>query len=219
MKKLFFAAFFLVSFVFSQAQSPACTSSQKETGDCMKNYKGTPYAGLSSPKGQAIPGKVMLAYFDDGGEGIAWHDTDKGCMGGLRSTTDVDSKTTNPDDGDKTTPFHNSMAVVTMGMPYIAWTESSEWVNITVDVTEAGVYDIDLFYSANGDNGVVSFAMNGKDVSGNISLLTTGYYHQWHECKVAEVELQKGRQVLTFKIHMADGTNFASLNFNKKQNK
>ena len=182
----------------------------------MQGYKGTPYTKLSSSDGQIIPGKVMLAYFDDGGEGVAWHDSDTGCTGGFRSTTDVDSKTTNNSDGDKPTPLYNPTATVTMGMPYVGYTVSGEWFNLIIDVLEAGTYNVDLFYSANGTNAVVSFAIDGKDVSGNINLLTTGYYHQWHEYKVAEVELKKGRQVLTFKVNTAAGTNFASLNFSLK---
>ena len=214
MKKKSILYCFIITSLLS-VLSLSCTSSQAKS-DFLKNYKGTPYSGLSSPEGQVIPGKVMIAYFDEGGEGISWHDTDKGCMGGLRSTTDVDSKTTNADDEDKPTPLYNSTTTVEMGMPYIAWTESGEWVNLTVDVTEAGTYEVDLFYSANDTTGIVSFAMNGEDISGNINLPTTGYYHQWHEYKVAEVELQKGRQVLTFNINTAAGTNFASLNFKLK---
>ena len=42
-----------------------------------KDYKGTPYQDdhhKNAP--QAIPGKVECAYYDSGGEGIAYHDTD-----------------------------------------------------------------------------------------------------------------------------------------------
>jgi lipocalin len=43
----------------------------------LKNYKGTPYEDSRYPSGaQKIPGKVQCAYYDRGGEGIAYHDSD-----------------------------------------------------------------------------------------------------------------------------------------------
>ena len=40
-------------------------------------YKGTPYQDSRYKRGaQAIPGRVECAYYDLGGEGVAYHDTD-----------------------------------------------------------------------------------------------------------------------------------------------
>src|SRR5580692_2269295 len=42
------------------------------------NYKGTPYKDEKVPGGpQKIPGRVMCAYYDLGGEGVAYHDNTK----------------------------------------------------------------------------------------------------------------------------------------------
>jgi len=41
------------------------------------SYKGTPYHDSKYSGGaQAVPGKVMCAYYDLGGEGVAYHDSD-----------------------------------------------------------------------------------------------------------------------------------------------
>jgi hypothetical protein len=43
----------------------------------LESYKGTPYRDSRYTGGaQTIPGKVEFAYYDRGGEGIAYHDTD-----------------------------------------------------------------------------------------------------------------------------------------------
>src|SRR5262249_40665097 len=36
------------------------------------DYKGKPWKGVMQP----IPGKVTAVFFDEGGEGVAYHDTD-----------------------------------------------------------------------------------------------------------------------------------------------
>jgi len=43
----------------------------------LDRYKGTPYQDSQYQGGaQKIPGKVLCAYYDLGGEGVAYHDTD-----------------------------------------------------------------------------------------------------------------------------------------------
>ena len=46
-------------------------------GGFLASYKGTPYHDSKYLGGaQAIPGKVTCAYYDLGGEGVAYHDSD-----------------------------------------------------------------------------------------------------------------------------------------------
>src|SRR5580698_9701681 len=43
----------------------------------LRHYKGTPYHDSRYQSGpQAIPGTVLCAYYDLGGEGVAYHDSD-----------------------------------------------------------------------------------------------------------------------------------------------
>src|SRR6516165_8780677 len=43
----------------------------------LANYKGAPYQdSRHAGGGQTIPGRVMCAYYDRGGEGVAYHDAD-----------------------------------------------------------------------------------------------------------------------------------------------
>jgi hypothetical protein len=181
-----------------------------------KSYQGAPYVNVQfhPVAGHPIPGKVMLAYFDTGGEGISWHDSSPGNTGGFRAETDVDSKATNNGDGDRSTPLYPAAPPVEYGMHYVAWTADGEWVRLTVDIYKTGLYDVRLFYSANGQNARASFSIDGAEQTpGGVALPTTGYYHQWYETKIAQVRLEKGRRVLQFNELRADGTNFAYLTF------
>ncbi len=197
-----------------------------EESEYYKEYKekgAVPYVNAADghpEPGHAIPGKVMLVFFDKGAEGVTYHDADPGCTGGYRNDTGVDSKKTSNGDGDKPTtlPYTDPAppASMQMGMPYIGWTSTGEWVNLTVDIQETGTYEVDLFYSANGANSQVTLAIDGVNVTNAIGLPTTSYYHQWYEKPIAEVTLEKGRRVLTFKQTRVDGNNWGYLTFKKK---
>src|SRR5215475_3819537 len=66
-------------------------------------YKGTPYSDDRFHGGpQKIPGKVYCAYYDRGGEGIAYHDSDAKNNG---------SGVLNPADGSYLNEFRMSEAV------------------------------------------------------------------------------------------------------------
>jgi hypothetical protein len=182
------------------------------------NYAGTPYVHpqYHPEPGHPVPGKVMLAYFDAGGEGISWHDGSPGNTGGFRAETDVDSKATNGGDGDKPTPLYPDAPPLEYGMHYLAWTADGEWVTLTLDILETGRYEVYLFYSANGQNARASFSIDGVvQTPGGVALPTTGYYHQWYEVKFAGISLERGRRVLRFDETRADGTNFAYLTFKR----
>src|SRR5580692_11867764 len=53
-----------------------CVAASSSTS-FLAQYRGTPYAdGRYHGGAQKIPGKVMCAYYDLGGEGVAYHDSD-----------------------------------------------------------------------------------------------------------------------------------------------
>ena len=76
--------FFLTLWVMTAAVPTSATS-------YLDKYKGKPYQDSQRPSGaQRIPERVECTYYDLGGEGIAYHDTDKKNNG---------SGTLNPADG------------------------------------------------------------------------------------------------------------------------
>src|SRR5271170_3155124 len=127
----------------------------------LESYKGTPYRDSRYTRGaQTIPGRVQCAYYDLGGEGVAYHDTDakNNGSGGLNPADGTYLNQFRMDEGVDTsyTKFHSKEPIdnnpYDLVQPpenqlYVGWTEPGEWFNLTVDVASAGVYNGDLLYT------------------------------------------------------------------------
>ncbi len=206
--------------------------------DFLANYKGTTYHDSRYHDGaQKIPGMVFCAYYDLGGEGVAYHDSDSknNGSGGLnpangsylnefRMGEGVDTsytkfnKSTQIDDNpyNKVTPAADLL--------YVGWTEPGEWFNITVNAAEAGDYSADLLYTSNR-GGAIQIDVNGEPATGPLNLTTTYdandpvAWRQWHHWnlapRLARVHLTAGRNVLTIHIVANGQMNFAWFDFTK----
>ena len=209
----------------------------------LSQYKGVPYHDSRYQGGaQAIPGTVHCAYYDLGGEGVAYHDSDAKNNGSgalnpadgsylheFRMSEGVDTsftkfgQTPQIDDNpfDKVTPEANLL--------YVGWTEPGEWFNMTVDATEAGDYAADLLYTSNR-GGTISLSVNGAAVNGQAGSgavyvdstfdaadpVAWRQWHHWNMAKgIARVHLAKGRNVLTVHILTGGNINLAWLDFKK----
>jgi hypothetical protein len=200
----------------------------------LKHYKGTPYQEARYQGGpQRLPGRVECAYYDRGGEGVAYHDVDAKNNG---------SGALNPADGSylnqfrmhegvdiSYTKFHDQidnspydLALPPENQLYVGWTEPREWFNITVQVAHAGVYTADLLYTSNR-GGTISLDVNGKDATGPLTILSTFNaadpiaWRQWHHWNIApglvKILLPAGKSVLTVRILTEGNMNLAYFDF------
>ena len=208
--------------------------------DFLKGYKGTPFHDSKYSGGaQKIPGTVRCAYYDLGGEGVAYHDADAKNNGSgalnpangtylneFRMKEGVDTSYTkfglDPkiDDNpyDKVTP--------PAGLLYVGWTEPGEWFNLTVDVAQTGDYTADLLYTSNR-GGTISLDVNGVAATGPLSIVSTFdaadpvAWRQWHHWNLAKglvhVHLKKGRNVITLHTVEQGQMNYATLEFRRVQ--
>ena len=186
---------------------------------------------------QQIPGKVMCAYYDLGGEGVAYHDSDAVNNG---------SGKLNPADGSYLNEFRMKEGVdisyTKFGRDpkiddtefdkvqpppdlfYVGWTEPGEWFNITVDVKNAGWYTADLLYTSNR-GGAISLDVNGKPATGPLTIASTYdekdpvAWRQWHHWNVAagiaKLKLAAGKNVLTVHIVAEGQMNLAYFDFKR----
>src|SRR5437868_8605 len=83
---------------------------------------GVPYSGTAV----ALPGTIKAENFDQGGEGIAYHDTTSGNLGGQYRATDVDIEASS------------------LGGYDVGWIATGEWLSYSVNVAAAGAYIIRL---------------------------------------------------------------------------
>jgi hypothetical protein len=202
------------------------------------HYQGKPFHDSQYNGGpQRIPGKVYCAYYDLGGEGIAYHDADakNNGSGGLNPADGTYLNQFRMDEGVDTsyTKFHDqidnnpyNLVQPSEGQLYVGWTEPGEWFNLTVEVERAGVYITDLLYTSNR-GGEISFDLNGKKLTGPVNILSTNNaadpiaWRQWHHWNImkdfAEVKLPQGVSVLTLHVVSAGNMNFAYLDFKAKK--
>ena len=93
---------------------------------------------------------------------------------------------------------------------YIGWEAKGEWTNYTIDVKAPGKYKIITVY-ANTDNRSELW-LNNKFAARLFLPKNTGYYHQWDQATVGEIEFPTtGLQLLTLKYNT--GPNLAYLDF------
>ncbi len=201
------------------------------------NYLGSAFTDHEYKTGiQNIPGKLQCEYFDIGGEGISFHDSDtvnKG-SGGLNKGTDYLNNFRKKEAVDISyTKFHdsidNSKYNVVATLPnelYIGWTEPGEWTKYTIDVKESGTYQIGLMYTSN-KGGQISMAINDVDKTGLINVPSTfaesdplawRNWHHWNYIdSLAAIELKKGVQVLTLHTVLNGNMNYDFLSFTYKK--
>jgi hypothetical protein len=203
----------------------------------LESYKGTPFHDSRYSGGpQKIPGTVYCAYYDLGGEGVAYHDSDakNSGSGGLnpldgtylnefRKDEGVDiSYTKFPDHGDQIDNNPYEKVTPPKGLLYVGWTEPGEWFNITVEAANAGLYTADLLYTSNR-GGTISVDVNGEPATGPLTIESTSNpaetvaWRQWHHWNIApalvKLKLPAGKSVLTVHILTEGNMNLATMEF------
>jgi hypothetical protein len=225
---------------FAQAAVCLFAASTMSAGkpDFLSSYKGTPYEDSHYHDGaQKIPGKVYCAYYDRGGEGVAYHDSDAKNNG---------SGALNPANGTYLNEFRMGEGVDTSytkfkldpqiddnsyekvqppaNLLYVGWTEPGEWFNVTVDVAENGDYAADLLYTSNR-GGTISMDVNGEPATVPLPIESTFNaadpvaWRQWHHWniapQIAKLHLPAGKSVITVHILTQGNMNLAVFDFKK----
>jgi hypothetical protein len=196
----FYISLFLVNFI------TGCASSFNPN----ESYRG---------EAQQIPGRVECEYFDIGGEGMAYHDTDSINNGSgklnpvngnllnefrLKEGVDISYTKTRLIDNNpynKVVPDSNQL--------YVGWTMPGEWINYTVHVNEAAMYQVGMMYTANG-NGVISLNLDGQPIATHLKVISTNDardtvdWRQWHHWKKVDslttIKIDRGTHKLTIHI-------------------
>jgi hypothetical protein len=214
---IFFPLLILISFSNGYAQIPA-------------DYKGKPFRDSLYTRGaQNIPGRVELAYYDLGGEGVAYHDITPENEGSklnrevhdygshwrpgipayiafFRENEGVDISYTK-DWADFNHPNKVDPAVNQL---YIGWEEDGEWTNYTVNVLKPGRYRIITIYGYQDNKS--EFWLNGEKAVSLVLPENTGNWHYWTQATVGEIIFPKeGLNLLTLKYNK--GSNLAFFDF------
>jgi hypothetical protein len=228
-KTCLFTLFFgIIGFFFGLLES--CQSKSK-----LNAYNGIPFNDSRYYTGaQTIPGKLQCEYYNFGGEGVAFHDTDSINSG---------SGKLNPADGSYLHEFRMNEAVdisytkfqdpavdnnpfnfvePEKDQLYVGWTKPGEWTKYTVNITKTGVYQLGIMFTSN-KGGKISISVNDKDVTGPITIPSTFVaadivaWRQWHHWnylkKLAFIEMKKGLQTITIHTVESGDMNYDYINF------
>ncbi|MDG1228161.1 MAG: carbohydrate-binding protein, partial [Polaribacter sp.] len=159
-----------------------------------------PYSGAAFQ----IPGVIEPGNYDkfQGGVGqnISYLDLSLNNSGNYRTDEYVDSELNNSEG------------------PVVGWFSAGEWMEYTVDVSKAGVYDLSFRYNSGNSNGggPFYFEVEGNKISSDITLSNTGSWDSWRTKSVSGVELTKGENVL--RLHIKNGEfNLGKMTFSYKE--
>ena len=142
----------------------------------------SPFPGPNAPALAGAALTVDASNYDEGGQGVAYNDAPglSGGSNGGRTGSDVEQTAA----GD------------------IGWIASGEWLEYTVNVAQAGTYDLDLLLSATGKGRSVEvgFYRPGSETpyatTGSIANASTGGWSKFAERSHDGIALQAGEQVV-----------------------
>ncbi len=135
----------------------------------------TPYGG--SPA--AIPGRINAADFDNGGEGVAYHDVDVENQGGAYRTDSAVDIEASGEDG------YN-----------VGWIQPDEWLEYTVNVSQSGEYKIVLRVASESAWGSMRIELDGQDVTGSVDIPVTGGWQQYTNVAIEDIEFEYGQHIM-----------------------
>ncbi len=208
-----------------------------QTKKSSNNYQGKPYQDSRYKNGaQILPGKLQCEFYDLGGEGIAYHDTDSINSG---------SGQLNPADGSYLNEFRINEPVdisytkfrdpaidnspynfiePEKDQLYVGWTKPGEWIKYTVNVEKAGTYQLGIMFTSN-KNGKIAISVNDLDVTGPLLIPSTAVaaetvpWRQWHHWNylddIARIDLKKGIQTITIHTVELGDMNYDYINFKR----
>lgn len=209
------------------------SKAQKRTS----KYKGKVFQDSLYKVGpQSIPGKLQCEYYDFGGEGIAFHDSDStnsgsGRLNKLDGTYLNEFRINEPVDISytkfKDPAIDNSkynFVEPQKDQLYVGWTKAGEWTKYTVKVEKSGNYQLGLMFTSN-KNGKIAFAVNDKLVTEPITIPSTFVaedtvaWRQWHHWNyldnIAKIYLKKGIQTITLHTVELGDMNYDFVNFKR----
>jgi len=133
----------------------------------------TPYTGTAL----SVPGTIEADAFDNGGEGLAYHDATPANSGGGYRDTGVD------------------LQVATENGYNVGWVAAGEWLNYSVNVATTADYLLEARVASYGPGGAFHVEFAGRNVTGTFTIPNTGGWQNWTTVST-RVALTAGPQVM-----------------------
>lgn len=143
-----------------------------------------------------VPGRLEVENYNEGCQGVAYFDNDKGNLTKAYRKDDVDIENC------KEGGFN------------LAYIGDNEWLNYEINVKKTGEYKFELRTSSNLHGSVIHLEVDGKDISGPIKLEPSGGWQNWKSTFIEDIKLEKGIYNLKVVIDKG-GFNFNYIDISK----
>lgn len=146
----------------------------------------SPYGNSGNPWPITATGttRLQLENYDNGGEGVAYHDADSGNSGNNYRSEDVDLETCSD----------------TGGGYNLGWTAAGEWLKYTVTVASAGTYTLKVRGAGGGGGGTLRVWFDALNKTGTLTIPNTGGWQTWTDVTKTAIPLSTGRQVMKVEL-------------------
>ncbi len=181
------AAFF-VSTPGVGAAPPDSTTKESPAGASSR----APFGGAP----RSIPGLIEAEDFDEGPEGVAFHDADE-----WRGMKKVDGYRKTTVDLEKAS-----------GKIFIGRMFKDEWLEYTVDVKKTGVYDLEVSL-AGWKPGTFQIAFDGMNAGDPIAVPNTGGWNKLGTVTRSGIKLKKGKRIMRVTINDRETCNLEAFKF------
>lgn len=132
-----------------------------------------------------LPGRIEAENYRSGGEGVGYHDTTPGNIGGVYRNDGVDIQTCS-DPGTLTgTHCYN-----------VGWIAAGEWLGYDVYVGQSGSYRFTLRVAAPNHGASLHLEIDGSNASGPLGIPDTSAWQSWRSVTTAPVWLSAGPHLL-----------------------
>ena len=163
-----------------------------------------------------IPGIIHATHYDMGAQGIAYHDQEYGNYSGSGGTSSWNLGWVFRNDGvDISTSNSNSPDSNGYSVGYV---NAKEWIKYTVEITDAGYYNIETTYAAANSGGKIRYELNDRPITDLISLSPTGSYTSFNSNTTSTAYLETGQHVLKLRIAGTSEFNIESFKFSLSAN-
>jgi glucosylceramidase len=142
-----------------------------------------PYGGVRA----SVPGRIEAERFDEGDDGIAYHDIDSANFGGQLRATGVDIEPTTD-----------------AGAGYnVGWMAPGEWLGYSITAAIAAAYQLDVRVASLGPGGTFHIEIDGTNVTGPLSIQDTGAWQNWTTLSRSGIQISAGAHVLRLVVDTA----------------
>ena len=147
-----------------------------------------------------VPGTIEAVHYNNGGEGVGYHDLTPGNSGGQYIRNDSVDISTNSEGG-----YH------------ISDNQTGEWYKYNVNVDSTGTYNVGIRYAATNSTCQIKIWQGDTDVTGVVTLPATGGTATFNTFTIHGLKLTAGYQTLKIET-ITGGFNFYTMQFKAANN-